>query len=99
MECGWLPATDAPLQFAPGFEAARYLRAGLRVDDRRVDAARGDDLRVRQATGSITALALERRRVEPARRRVGDEAVLQPVERVAGLERGLVKHLDICRPE
>ena len=99
MECGWLPATRAPLQLAPRLEAARYLRAGLRIDDRRVDPARGNDLRLRQATGRIAALAFERSRIEPARRGVGDEAVLQPVEHVAGGQRRLMQHLDTCRRE
>ena len=60
MECGWLPATEPHCSSLPGSRPLEICAPVFGSIDRRVDPARGGDLRLRQATGSVAALALER---------------------------------------
>ena len=55
----------------------------------RVDFLRGVDLRRRQAAGRVAGFAQRDGGIEPAALDVADDAVLQTVERVTRVERGL----------
>ena len=83
---------DTPAQLGARHQRREQLRARARVDGRRVNLLRRRDLSAGQARGSVSALAEQHGRIEPARRRVVDEPVLEAIGAVAGGERRLVDH-------
>src|SRR6185436_5888274 len=87
----------APVQLAPRLEPGEDRLASLRVLDARVNPARGLDLWRGQARGRVAGLALRDDRVEAATERLADETVLQPILRVAGVERGAMNDRVLAR--
>src|SRR5262249_47627843 len=81
----------APLRLAARLEAAGYFRAGFRIDDWRIDPTSCHHLRFGQTVRSVRTLALDDRRIESTSRRIGNEAILQSIERVALVQRSVVK--------
>src|SRR5215471_20335189 len=84
------PAKVCPVQLAAVREARDLAVAAL---ERRINRADRLDLRGAQTLRSIAVLALKNPGIELTRRRVRDQAVLQPIERVAGGDDGVVQEL------
>ena len=74
----------------PGSSPGKISGAGARIAQRLVHRARRLDLRGRQAALRLAGLALDHLRIELARARVLDDAVVHAVEGVAGVERRVV---------
>src|SRR5207302_3943246 len=72
------------------FARAWIVRAG-------VDLFRSLDLRGRQAIRAVAGLAQRHGRIELTSSDVADDAVFEPVERIARVERGLVQDVVLRR--
>ena len=92
----WLSGSNAfPEQLAARLHARRQDLACSRVGDRRVNRARGRNLRLAQASARFATLALERTRIEIAADRVADEPVFYAITRIAHLHGRLVNQREV----